>query len=142
MANCILPQEWKILFLIFYLFAREKEKKRVPIHWLTPQMSTTAGPGSGGSQNPGTQSSRPAGQQSRDWSHHLLPPRVWINRKPDLRVELGLQLRPWDLGCRCSKRCFNHCTKCVHLVAGFLITGMEQVMGESLSHAAFQSQQK
>lgn len=39
----------------------------------------------------------------RDLSHHLVPSRVHISKKPEQELELGCEPKQIDMGCRCLK---------------------------------------
>lgn len=87
----------------FYLF----ERQRSSLCWVTSHMPATA---KGLESNLGL----PHGWQGPKYlGYHLLFPRVCMNKKLELEVESGLELRHSGMGCGHPKQCLNHHTKCL-----------------------------
>lgn len=74
--------------LLIYLIKRERT--RSPIYWVTPQIPAAAGT----KPKPGAKKHNPGlscgWQVPRHFSHHLLPPRVWINKQLESGTELAI----------------------------------------------------
>lgn len=91
-------------FLFTYLFLFWKgsnEKQSTPIHWFTPQASSTARQGwakpKPAGKN-GTQLSHVCSKNSSAWAIHLLPFWVCMSRKLELGVQLEPELQHSELG--------------------------------------------
>lgn len=89
---------------------RERVQEWALIHWFVFKMT--------GSQefNLGTQV---------PMSHHLLPARICISWKLELRADLGFDLRHYDMQCRYSKHikgCAKYLIQCLHIARQIITT--------------------
>lgn len=101
---CFLASSFQLLYSKIFF---ERQRQRVHIHWLIPEMPKTDGDGLGLTQESGTQS-----RHSRWWqgpsyrSHHCSLPGYTAAQSWRRGPDLGVKPRSSEAGCRHLNQCF------------------------------------